>query len=80
MYYVYLIRSINFPDIVYVGYTTNIEQRLDTHNGGGSIYTAQYGPWQLVMYLCFSEQEKAISFEKYIKIGSGQSFAKKRFW
>jgi hypothetical protein len=34
----------------------------------------------LVAYVAFDSYEKAISFEKYIKIGSGYAFAKKRLW
>lgn len=47
MYYVYIIKSLTSPDRIYVGYTTNLEQRLETHNSGGSVYTAQYRPWKL---------------------------------
>lgn len=32
------------------------------------------------MYLAFDTENKAKAFEKYIKIGSGYAFAKKRFW
>ena len=80
MYYIYLIKAINFHDVFYVGYTTNLKQRLETHNSGGSIHTAQYRPWKLVMYLGFSEQAKAKELEKYLKSQSGRAFAKKRFW
>ena len=80
MYYVYLIKAINFPEIYYVGYTINLEQRLETHNSGGSIYTANYRPWEFVMYLGFAEQAKAKKFEQYLKSQSGRAFAKKRFW
>jgi putative endonuclease len=51
MYYVYLIKSVNFTAEFYVGYTVNLVQRLETHNSGGSIHTAKYKPWELVMYL-----------------------------
>ena len=80
MYYVYLLKSINNPDQTYVGYTLNLKERLKKHNEGGSIYTADYRPWQLVMYLAFSDQNKAIAFEKYLKYQSGRAFAKKRLW
>jgi putative endonuclease len=80
MYYVYLIKSIKYPDCTYVGYTTNLEERLSTHNAGGSVYTSDYKPWKLVAYMAFDEKSKAIEFEKYIKSGSGYAFAKKRFW
>lgn len=80
MYYVYLIRSIKNPLKTYIGYTTNLEQRFETHNSGGSIYTEQDRPWKLVTYIAFDSEEKAIAFERYIKVGSGNAFAKKRFW
>ncbi len=79
MYHVYLIRSIKYPELTYIGYTTQIKQRLKTHNDGGSIHTAKYKPWKLVMYLTFSDQETAIKFEKYLKSQSGRAFAVKRF-
>ncbi len=80
MYHVYLIKSVSSHEVFYVGYTTNIDQRLETHNSGGSIHTAQYRPWQLVMYLSFTEELKAKEFEKYLKSQSGRAFIKKRFW
>ena len=79
-YYVYLIRSINQPSIVYVGYTTNLKQRLETHNSGGSIHTKKDRPWELVICIAFKNIECAKTFEKYLKSQSGRAFAKKRFW
>ena len=80
MYYVYLLRSINNSSKTYIGYTTNLKQRIESHNTGGSVYTERDRPWKLVMYLAFDSEEKALSFEKYLKVGSGSAFAKKRFW
>ena len=80
MYYVYLIKSINHPETVYVGYTTNLTQRLETHNSGGSIHTAKYRPWEFIMCLTFLDEIKAKKFEQYLKSQSGRAFAKKRFW
>jgi putative endonuclease len=80
MYYVYLLKSVKDSSKIYVGYTTNLKERLAKHNEGGSIHTTQYKPWKLVVYLAFDSKEKALSFEKYIKVGSGCAFAKKRFW
>ena len=81
MYYVYFIRSRKDPSKRYVGYTTNIQERLDRHNSDtGSIYTAQYSPWELESYVAFKSKPKAIDFEKYMKTGSGQTLANKRFW
>jgi len=80
MHYVYLIKSIKYPDRTYVGNTVNLKQRLETHNSGGSIYTKPYRPWKLVMFLGFDDKLKATAFEKYLKNSSGKAFAKKRFW
>lgn len=81
MYYVYLIKSISFPDQKYIGYTDNLKQRLENHNSGGSIHTRPFRPWKLHMLLAFqSQSEEAIRFEKYLKSGTGRAFAKKRLW
>lgn len=80
MYFVYPIRALNFPEKFYIGYTRDVQARLKTHNAGGSIFTSKYKPWELVMFLGFSEAEKAYAFERYLKSQSGRAFAKKRFW
>ena len=79
MFYVYLLRSIKYPTKTYVGYTINIKERFADHNSGESIYSAKYKPWQMEVYFVFREESKAIEFEKYLKSGSGRSFAKKHF-
>ena len=80
MFYVYLIRSIHYPEQIYVGITQNLNQRIKTHNSGGAIYTSKYKPWDLVTYVGFKNGIKAHAFEKYLKSGSGRAFAKKRLW
>lgn len=65
---------------MYIGYTTDLYGRLKKHNEGGSVYTSADRPWKLVMYLCFEDKSRAIEFEKYLKSGSGNAFAKKRLW
>lgn len=80
MFYVYLIRSISFPGQVYVGITEDLKKRLRVHNSGGSIHTAKYNPWELVVYMGFKSEAKAREFEKYLKSGAGRAFAKKRLW
>jgi len=79
MYYVYLIKSINSPETFYVGYTTKLNQRLETHNSDGSIYTANYKTWKLLLSLDFEDETKAKNFEKYLKTSAGKAFAAKRF-
>ena len=78
MRYVYILESISVPDQTYIGLTDNIRARLAAHNGGQSPHTSKYKPWRLVTYLGFSDPEKAVSFERYLKSASGRAFAKKR--
>jgi len=79
MYYVYLLRSINFPEKTYVGYSSDLKQRLGTHNMGNSIYTAQYRPCQLMAYFAFVNNLTAKEFETYLKSHAGRAFIHKRF-
>ena len=80
MHYVYLIESIAAPDNRYVGITSDIDRRLEDHNSGKSPHTLKYKPWRLVTYIAFTSRAKAVSFERYIKSGSGHAFAKRRLW
>ena len=80
MFYIYLIRSIKFTDQTYIGFTTNVHERLNTHNNGGAIHTTKFKPWELVSYVALTDEARAREFEKYIKIGSGHAFAKRRLW
>ncbi len=79
MFYVYLLRSIQYPARTYTGYTINLKDRFADHNGGKSVHTAKYMPWQLEAYFAFREEAKAIAFERYLKSGSGRVFSKKHF-
>ncbi len=78
MYYVYIIRSITFPDKEYTGATSNLKQRLADHNQGKSPHTAKFAPWKLECYVAFIDKYKAFEFEKYLKSHSGRAFASKR--
>ena len=44
MFYVYLIRSEEHPERRYVGFTTDLKERMATHNAGGSVHTAKFKP------------------------------------
>ncbi|MEA2871165.1 MAG: putative endonuclease [Hyphomicrobiales bacterium] len=78
MKYVYLLQSIDYPDETYVGLADDLKARLAKHNSGGSPHTAKFKPWRLVTYLAFSDDAKAVAFERYMKSSSGRAFAKKR--
>lgn len=44
-----LIKLINFPEIVYVGYTIHFEQRLEINNSGGSTFILFDRLWKLII-------------------------------
>jgi putative endonuclease len=78
MKYVYLLQSIAFPDQTYVGLTDDLRARFSAHNEGRSLHTDKFKPWRLVTYVAFSDDQKAVEFERYLKSASGRAFAKKR--
>lgn len=80
MFYVYFLKSENFPEQRYIGFSTDLKQRIDDHNAGHSKHTSKYKPWKLITYIAFSNEQAAKDFETYMKGGSGQAFANKRFW
>ena len=62
----------------YVGYTSNLEKRLDRHSKGQCKYTSDKLPMELISYFVFHDKYKAFFFEKYLKSGSGRAFMYKR--
>lgn len=80
MRYVYLLQSEALANQRYVGITTDLRRRLTEHNAGKSPHTSKYAPWRLVTYVAFSDEQKAETFERYLKSGSGHAFASKRLW
>lgn len=80
MRYVYLLQSESVIDQRYVGVTSDLKQRLAEHNAKKSPHTSKYAPWRLITYIAFSDAQKAETFERYLKSGSGHAFARKRLW
>ncbi len=78
MWYVYIIRSVSYPEQEYIGATENLKRRLPEHNAGRSRHTAKFMPRTLVWYCAFADKYKALAFKKYLKSHSGRAFAKKR--
>ncbi|MGC9364216.1 MAG: GIY-YIG nuclease family protein [Fidelibacterota bacterium] len=78
MFYTYIIRSKFDPIQTYIGYSSNLSQRVQYHNSGKCKHTAKYLPWELIFYAAFNTKKKAMDFEKYLKSHSGKAFASKR--
>jgi len=77
MFYVYILQSLNQPDRFYIGTTTDLRERLQKHNRCEVAHTSKYAPWRIKTYIAFSDRDRAYSFERYLKSGSGRTFAKR---
>jgi len=62
----------------YTGFTENLEARLNDHNAGRNPHTAKFKPWRIKTAVQFTDREKALSFEEYLKSSSGRAFSKRR--
>ena len=79
MWYVYIIKSIRFK-YIYIGFTDNINRRIEEHNEGKCKATNPYKPFELISYVALKNKNKAIKLERYLKTGSGSSFLRKRIF
>ena len=78
MTYVYILRSTANLERYYVGVTGDLRARLRKHNAGEVSHTSKFAPWAVKTYVAFSDESRAVAFEKYLKLSSGRAFAKKR--
>ena len=79
MFYVYYLQSLSHSNRTYIGYTSNLKQRIADHNAGKSVYTKDFKPWRIIGFLCFDSELKAIRFEKHLKSHAGRIFLKPYF-
>ena len=77
-FYVYILKSEIAPERFYVGFTEDLQARLKTHNSGQVFHTAEFRPWRIKTAVAFTDRQRAIEFERYLKSSSGRAFAKKR--
>ncbi len=74
MYKVYILYSLSYNKI-YVGYTSNLEERLLSHNElGKKGWTIKFRPWKLVYTETYATKEKALLREKNLKAGKGREW------
>ena len=74
-YYVYAIIS-GKDSRIYVGMSSNVEQRLFEHNSGKTPSTKAYLPWQLIFTKELDSRIAARKEEKRLKSGYGKEFLK----
>jgi putative endonuclease len=66
MFYVYLLISIAEPAQRYAGFTTDVKQRLKSHNEGASVHARKYKPWKLVSCFAFDDEHTARDSRRYL--------------
>ena len=79
MYYTYILRNA-VTNRYYVGSTHDLKNRIKQHQAGQVKSTKSNLNYKLEWYCGFPTLQQAISFEKYLKTGSGIAFMKKRFF
>ena len=72
---VYILYSEKFSKH-YVGFSSNIELRLKSHNELGKEWTSKYRPWKLIYTKEFDTKGEAMVYEKWLKSGVGRDFIK----
>jgi predicted GIY-YIG superfamily endonuclease len=77
-HYVYILESEQIPNHFYAGLTDDLKSRLRKHNAGNVPHTSKLRPWKIKTAVAFTNAEKALAFERYLKTSSGRAFAKKR--
>ena len=74
MYIVYILHSAKYNKI-YIGYTSNLKERLLSHNElGKKGWTIKYRPWLLVHTESFETKQQALLREKELKSGKGREW------
>lgn len=75
-YYVYLLYSQQFKKL-YIGYSTDVFNRVNEHNAGKSKATKPYIPYKLIYFEAFTNKKDAKAREVYLKSGWGRRSLKK---
>ncbi len=77
MYFVYVLLSQNDGNY-YIGFTSNIENRIKKHNSGSVLSTKYRRPLELIYYEAYVEERDALGREKFLKSGPGHRYLKKQ--
>ena len=66
-YYVYMLKSLGKKPVTYVGYSSNLINRIKLHNLGKGAKFTRGRKWKLIYKEKLTSKSKAISREYYIK-------------
>ena len=66
-YFVYMLKSLGKDPVTYVGYTKDLEKRINLHNNNKGAKFTRGRKWELIYKEKHSSKKEAISREYYIK-------------
>ncbi len=74
LFSVYVLYSEKF-DKIYIGYSSNLKERLRSHNElGKKGYTIKFRPWRLIHKEEYFSKSEALKREKELKSATGRKF------
>ncbi len=65
-YFTYILNSES-RNLLYIGSTNNLEDRLHRHNNNRNLYTKGKGPWVLIYSQSFDTRSEAVRLERFLK-------------
>jgi len=77
MYYIYVLKSEK-DGKMYVGCTSDIENRLHYHNSGKVLSTKGRRPFNLIFTEAYADKYQAFEKERYYKTAKGKKEIKKK--
>jgi putative endonuclease len=69
MFYVYIITN---EEEMYIGFTTDIDNRISEHNAGKNFSTKGSSNWKLLYYEAHTDKTDAHRRERYLKTTQGR--------
>ena len=78
-YYTYVLYSSQF-DKIYIGYTSDLEARLLSHNSLATKgWTVRFRPWEILFYEEFQLKAEAMKREKELKSARGRLYIRNTY-
>jgi putative endonuclease len=73
--YVYILKSLK-DGSYYVGSSSNVAERIKSHNRGSNLATKLKRPWILIRSEIYDTSSLALKREKFLKTGDGRRILK----
>lgn len=79
VYYIYVLQSFKDKGL-YIGFSSDLRKRVDSHNKGRVLSTKDRVPFRLIYYEAYIDRLDATGREKFLKSGSGWRYIKKQLF